>query len=160
MTENELSHLDKGGKARMVDTSGKLDSARLAVAAGEIVLHPETLRLVRSALLKKGDVFTIASTAGIMAAKKTAELIPLCHNIPLNHVDVLLEISDSLPGITIKAEVKTFANTGAEMEALTAVSVAALTVYDMVKSAEKTARIQNIRLLHKSGGKSGEINNP
>lgn len=144
----------------MVDTSNKPDTARLAVAAGEIVLQPETLRLIREALLKKGDVLTIATTAGIMAAKKTAELIPLCHNIPLTHVDVALEISDDLPGITIKAEVKTIAKTGAEMEALTAVSVAALTVYDMVKSTEKTARIQNIRLLHKSGGKSGEINNP
>ncbi len=143
----------------MVDVGAKADTERTAVARGEIVMKPETLALIRAGSIKKGDVLTVAQVAGIMAAKKTSELIPLCHPLPLTKVDVELALDESLPGVRITATAKTVGKTGVEMEALTAVSVAALTVYDMAKSAEKTMRIQNIRLVEKHGGRSGDVIN-
>jgi cyclic pyranopterin phosphate synthase len=154
-----LSHLDEQGNARMVDVGGKADTERMAVAAGEIRMRPETLALIRAGHIKKGDVLTVAQIAGVMAAKRTSELIPLCHPLPLTHIDVRLELRDDLPGVAITATVRTTGKTGVEMEALTAVSVAALTVYDMAKAAEKTMVIGSIRLLEKHGGSSGDIDN-
>ena len=152
-----LSHLDESGAARMVDVSAKPDTERTAIAAGEVLMKPETLALVRAGALKKGDVLSVARIAGVMAAKRTAELIPLCHPLPLTQVTVDLELDDSLPGVRIRAAARTVGKTGVEMEALTAVSVAALTIYDMAKAAEKTMRIQNIRLVEKHGGRSGDV---
>ena len=143
----------------MVDVGGKPDTERLAVAKGEVKMKRETLDLIRAGTIKKGDVLTVAQIAGISGAKRTSELIPLCHPLPLTHVDVELSLDDSLPGVVIVATVKTIGKTGVEMEALTAVSVAALTVYDMAKAAEKTMRIQNIRLVEKHGGQSGDVVN-
>lgn len=143
----------------MVDVSSKPETLRTALARGEIHLKPQTLLLIREGLMKKGDVLTVAQLAGIMAAKKTSELIPLCHPISISQASVELEIDDSLPGIMITAKVVTTGQTGVEMEALTAVSIAALTVYDMVKAVEKTGRIQNIRLVEKHGGQSGDLVN-
>jgi cyclic pyranopterin phosphate synthase len=157
---SRLTHLDESGNARMVDVGGKPDTERVAVAKGEVLMKKETLEMVRAGAIKKGDVLTVAQIAGITAAKRTSDLIPLCHPLPLTHVDVTLALDDSLPGVTITATVKTIGKTGVEMEALTAVSVAALTVYDMAKAAEKTMKIQNIRLVEKHGGKSGDIINP
>lgn len=151
-----LSHLDAEGRARMVDVSRKPDTDRVAVAAGEVRMKSETLALIRAGQLKKGDVLAIAQLAGVMAAKRTADLIPLCHPLPLTHINVTCDLQDDLPGISITATVRTTAKTGVEMEALTAVSVAALTVYDMAKAAEKTMQITNIRLLEKHGGMSGD----
>ena len=120
-------------------------------------MSPETLALIREGELKKGDVLTLAQVAGIMAAKRTSELIPLCHPLSLNHIEVNLVLDEALPGVRITARVGTVGKTGVEMEALTAVSVAALTVYDMAKAVEKTMRIQNIRLVEKRGGQSGDV---
>ena len=159
MMEKKLSHIDDAGNARMVDVGAKPDTERVAVARGEIHLQTETLRLVREGLLKKGDVLTVAQVAGIMAAKQTSSLIPMCHPLPIHQVQVDLKIVDDLPGIEITASVQTTGKTGVEMEALTAVSVAALTVYDMVKAVEKTGRIQNIRLVEKHGGINGDVYN-
>lgn len=159
METSKLTHLDESGRARMVDVGAKHDSARVAVARGEIVMKPETLALIRAGAIKKGDVLSVAQVAGIMAAKKTSELIPLCHPIALTKVDVDLVLDETLPGVLITATAKTVGKTGVEMEALTAVSVAALTIYDMAKAAEKTMKIQNIRLVQKYGGKSGDIFN-
>jgi cyclic pyranopterin phosphate synthase len=159
MTAPKLTHIDETGHACMVDVAGKDDTERIAIAKGEIVMKPETLALIRAGLIKKGDVLTVAQVAGIMAAKKTSELIPLCHPIPLTKVDVDLAPDESLPGVRITATAKTIGKTGVEMEALTAVSVAALTVYDMAKAAEKTMKIQNIRLVEKHGGRSGDVVN-
>ncbi|KAF0108836.1 MAG: molybdenum cofactor biosynthesis protein C [Anaerolineaceae bacterium] len=157
---SRLTHLDESGRARMVDVGGKSDTERLAIAKGEVVMKQATLDLVRAGALKKGDVLTVAQIAGIAAAKRTSDLIPLCHPLPITHADVTLALDDALPGVSITATVKTTGKTGVEMEALTAVAVAALTVYDMAKAAEKTMRIQNIRLVEKHGGKSGDIINP
>ncbi len=143
----------------MVDVSEKADTERVAVAQGEVVMKTSTLELIQQGLLKKGDVLTVAQVAGIMAAKRTAELIPMCHPLPLTYVAIDLSLDTNLPGVQIKAEVKTDAKTGVEMEALTAVAVAGLTVYDMAKAAEKTMRLQNIRLVRKTGGKSGDVFN-
>jgi cyclic pyranopterin monophosphate synthase len=154
-----LSHLDESGRARMVDVGQKPDTERLAIARGEIVMRAETLALIRAGALKKGDVLTVAQLAGVMAAKRTAELIPLCHPLPLTQIVVDLELDSDLPGVKIQSTVRTTGKTGVEMEALTAVSVAALTVYDMAKAAEKTMRIQNIRLVEKHGGQSGDVVN-
>jgi cyclic pyranopterin phosphate synthase len=156
---NKLTHLDDQGRARMVDVGHKPDTERTAVARGEIHMKKETLELIRAGEIRKGDVLTVAQIAGISASKRTSELIPLCHSLPLTKVDVDLALDDSLPGIVITATAKTFGKTGVEMEALTAVSVAALTVYDMAKAAEKTMRIQNIRLIEKQGGQSGHVVN-
>jgi cyclic pyranopterin phosphate synthase len=154
-----LTHLDETGSARMVDVGHKPDTDRIAVAAGEVHMRSETLALIRAGQIKKGDVLTVAQIAGVMAAKRTSELIPLCHPLPLSHIDVRCELRDDLPGVAITATVRTTGKTGVEMEALTAVSVAALTVYDMAKAVEKTMRITNVRLVEKHGGMSGDVVN-
>ena len=154
-----LSHIDSSGAARMVDVGHKPDTERVAVAAGEVLMRPETLALIRAGQIKKGDVLTVAQLAGVMAAKRTSELIPLCHPLPLTHIDVRCELRDELPGVAITATARTTGKTGVEMEALTAVSVAALTIYDMAKAVEKTMRISNVRLLEKHGGQSGDVVN-
>ncbi|UCH59702.1 MAG: cyclic pyranopterin monophosphate synthase MoaC [Anaerolineales bacterium] len=156
---SKLSHLDESGRTRMVDVGAKPDSERLAIAKGAVVMQPETLALIREGALKKGDVLSVAQLAGVMAAKRTSELIPLCHPLALTQITVDLELDEELPGVQITAAVRTVGKTGVEMEALTAVSVAALTVYDMAKSAEKTMRIQDIRLVEKRGGRSGDVIN-
>ena len=156
---NQLTHLDEQGRAKMVDVGHKPDTERIAVARGEIHMQRETLDLIRAGQIKKGDVLTIAQIAGITASKRTSDLIPLCHPLPLTKVDVDLALDNSLPGVVITATAKTIGKTGVEMEALTAVSIAALTVYDMAKAAEKTMRIQNIRLVEKHGGQSGDVVN-
>jgi cyclic pyranopterin phosphate synthase len=155
-----LSHLDASGNARMVDVGHKPDTERVAVAAGEVHMLPATLALIRAGQIKKGDVLTVAQLAGVMAAKRTSDLIPLCHPLALTHIDVRCELDDSLPGVSIRATVRTSGKTGVEMEALTAVTVAALTVYDMAKAAEKTMTITRVRLLEKHGGLSGDVVNP
>ncbi len=158
--KKQLSHIDEQGRAKMVDVGGKPDSQRSATAKGEVQMQPATLALIRAGLMKKGDVLTVAQVAGIQAAKRTADLIPLCHPIPIHQVSVELQLDDNIPGVEITARLKTSGKTGIEMEALTAVAVAALTVYDMIKAVEKSARIQNIRLVEKTGGTSGDIRNP
>ncbi|MBK9208568.1 MAG: cyclic pyranopterin monophosphate synthase MoaC [Anaerolineales bacterium] len=156
---SKLTHLDEQGRAHMVDVGAKPDTERTAVARGEIHMKQETFELIRDGQIKKGDVLTVAQIAGISASKRTSELIPLCHPLFLSKVDVDLVLDESLPGVVITATAKVTGKTGVEMEALTAVSVAALTVYDMAKAAEKTMRIQNIRLLEKHGGQSGDVVN-
>ncbi len=156
-TDPRLTHVDAAGRAHMVDVGQKPDTERVAVAKGEVHMQATTLRLIAQHELAKGDVLTTAQLAGIMGAKRTADLIPLCHPLPLTHVDVALEIDGVRSCVEITATVRTRAVTGVEMEALTAVSVAALTVYDMAKAAEKTMRIENVRLVYKAGGKSGEL---
>ena len=158
-TAKTFSHLDESGSARMVNVGAKPVQRRRAVAEGTLVCAPATIRALKQNALPKGDVLTVAQIAGVQAAKRTAELIPLCHPIPINQVTVDLELAEELPGVRIVATVRTAGKTGAEMEALTAVSVAALTVYDMAKAAEKTMRIQNIRLIEKHGGQSGDVIN-
>ena len=153
-----LTHLDEQGNAKMVDVGDKDVTSREAVARGHVSIQPETLRLIKVGLMKKGDVLTIAQLAGIMGAKKTSELIPLCHPLPLDRVDVDLELDEAESRINITATAKTTARTGVEMEALTAVSVAALTLYDMCKSVDRGMCIEGIRLVKKSGGRSGDIN--
>jgi cyclic pyranopterin phosphate synthase len=155
-----LSHLDASGNARMVDVGHKPDTERVAIAAGEVRMRPETLALIRAGQIKKGDVLTVAQLAGVMAAKRTSELIPLCHPLPLTLIDVRCALDEALPGVTITATVRTTGKTGVEMEALTAVSVAALTIYDMAKAVEKTMEITRVRLLEKHGGQSGDVVNP
>ena len=152
---NRLSHLDATGAANMVDVSDKDVTERTAAAEGCIVMQAETLRLIREGDAKKGDVLGTARLAGIMAAKRTHELIPLCHPLLLSKIRVDCEIDDALPGVRVTAEVKVSGQTGVEMEALTAVSLACLTVYDMVKAVDRAMRIEGIRLLAKSGGRSG-----
>ena len=156
---SKLTHLDSTGKAHMVDVGDKPVTDRISIAKGEIQMKRETFELVRDGAIKKGDVLTVAQIAGITAAKRTSDLIPLCHPLPLTKIDVDLALDESLPGVVITATVKTSGKTGVEMEALTAVSVAALTVYDMAKAAEKTMKIQNIRLVEKHGGQSGDVVN-
>ena len=156
---NKLTHLDEQGRAHMVDVGQKPDTERIAVARGEIHMKKETLELIRAGEIKKGDVLTVAQIAGITASKRTSELIPLCHPLPLTKVDVDLTLDESIPGVVITATAKTIGKTGVEMEALTAVSIAALTVYDMAKAVQKTMRIQNIRLVEKHGGQSGDVVN-
>ena len=150
----DFTHLTATGQAQMVDVSEKAETVRRAVATGHILLASETVRILRDGAVPKGDVLSVARIAGIMGAKKTSELIPLCHPLPITRVAVELEITDA--GVVISAEVCVTGKTGVEMEALTAVAVAALTVYDMVKAVDKAAVITEIRLEEKSGGKSGE----
>jgi cyclic pyranopterin phosphate synthase len=157
MGEKGLSHLDERGRAAMVDVGDKPVAERWAVAAGSVIMRPETLAAARAGDLKKGDVRAAAEIAGVMAAKRTWELVPLCHPLPLHHVDVRLEFDDSLPGARLRATARSSGRTGVEMEALTAVAVAALTVYDMIKGLEKGARITDIRLVEKHGGRSGDV---
>ncbi|MDM7256173.1 MAG: cyclic pyranopterin monophosphate synthase MoaC [Paracoccus sp. (in: a-proteobacteria)] len=149
-----LTHFDKSGQAHMVDVSDKPVTTREAVAVAQVVMTPETLALAQGGAAK-GDVMGVARLAGIMASKRTAELIPLCHPLPISKVSLELTADPALPGIRISATVRTTGQTGVEMEALTAASVAALTVYDMLKAAEKGMRIEGIRLMKKTGGKSG-----
>ncbi|TMJ31777.1 MAG: cyclic pyranopterin monophosphate synthase MoaC [Alphaproteobacteria bacterium] len=151
----KLTHVDRGGKARLVDVSAKPATERMAVAEGCVVMAPETLNLVLRADAKKGDVLAVARIAGIMAAKRTHELIPLCHPLALSNVTVDLETDPKLAGIRVRASVKVAGQTGVEMEALTAVAVACLTIYDMGKAVERGMRIETIRLVEKRGGKSG-----
>ena len=153
---SRLSHLDAQGQAHMVDVGGKAETTRMAIAEGQIVMAPETIAIVRDGNAKKGDVLGTARLAGIMAAKRTHELIPLCHPLLLSKIAVDLDIDEALPGVRVRAEVRMKGQTGVEMEALTAVSVACLTVYDMVKAVDRAMRIENIRLLRKSGGQSGD----
>lgn len=152
---SDLSHTGPDGGARMVDVTGKPATERVARAGGNIVMRPETLAAVRANTLAKGDVLTVARTAGILAAKRTAELIPLCHPLPLTDIAVAVEPDDALPGLTVSATVRTTAQTGVEMEAITATAVTLITIYDMVKSVDTTLRITDIRLLEKRGGRSG-----
>lgn len=152
---SELTHLDEQGKARMVDVAAKAETARVAVASGRILLAPETVQLLRDNAVPKGDVIAVARVAGIMAAKKTSELIPLCHPLPITKISLDFVILET--GVEITATVGVTGKTGVEMEALTAVSVAALTIYDMVKAVDRAAVITDIRLEEKSGGKSGDF---
>ncbi|PQV58893.1 cyclic pyranopterin monophosphate synthase subunit MoaC [Defluviimonas denitrificans] len=150
-----LTHFDGEGNAHMVDVSAKAVTDRVAVAEARVVMAAETLALVTEGRAKKGDVLGVARLAGIMAAKRTADLIPLCHPLPITKVAVELTPDAALPGVRIEATVKTTGQTGVEMEALTAASVAALTVYDMLKAAEKSMHIEGLRVILKDGGKSG-----
>jgi cyclic pyranopterin phosphate synthase len=155
MAAKSLTHLSPSGAARMVDVSDKATTERVAIAEGRVVMTGATLDLVLSGDAKKGDVLGTARIAGIMAAKRTHELIPLCHPLAVSQVTVDLDPDPALPGIVVRATVKVKGQTGVEMEALTAVSVACLTIYDMVKAAERGMRIEGIRLVEKTGGKSG-----
>ncbi|NEP44508.1 MAG: cyclic pyranopterin monophosphate synthase MoaC [Okeania sp. SIO2H7] len=152
-----LTHLDKDGQINMVDVSEKAPTVRQAVAAGQVRMLRDTFEAIEAGNAPKGDVLATAKLAGIMAAKQTANLIPLCHPLPLSKIEVQLTPDLELPGYQIRAEVKTKAETGVEMEALTAVSVAALTLYDMAKALEKSIQIESIRLVSKTGGKSGNV---
>lgn len=151
-----LTHLDAQGQAHMVDVAAKAQTVREAVAVATVVMQPETLATIEAGNAPKGDVLATARIAGIMAAKQTAHLIPLCHPLPIQKVEVQITPDGALPGYQIQATVKIKAETGVEMEALTAASVAALTLYDMAKGLEKSIEIRNIRLLKKTGGKSGD----
>ena len=155
-SHSKLTHLDHSGSARMVDVGSKPDTERIAVAEGVVHMQPETLAAIRDGNIKKGDVLTTARLAGIMAAKRTADLIPLCHPIPLTHIDVDLTLNVSENTVTITASCRTTGKTGVEMEALTAVSIAALTVYDMAKAIDRGMQITGIRLLEKHGGIHGD----
>ena len=155
--DTQLTHLDDHGNVKMVDVGDKDITSRVAVARGHVSIQPETLRLIKDGLMKKGDVLTIAQIAGIMGAKKTSDLIPLCHPLPLDKVDVDLELDESECRINIEATARTTSRTGVEMEALTAVSVAGLTLYDMCKAVDRGMRIEAVRVVQKSGGQSGNI---
>ena len=157
---DSLTHFDKKGNAHMVDVSSKVNTDRVAIAKGTVRMKRETFNIMTEGKAKKGDVLSIARIAGIMGCKKTSDLIPLCHPIPLSNVKINLVPNTELPGVDIEAHVKTNGSTGVEMEALTAVSVASLTVYDMLKAVDKTIEIGNLRLTRKEGGKSGLIENP
>jgi cyclic pyranopterin monophosphate synthase len=157
---NKLSHLSARGEARMVDVSAKPATERIAIAEGRVIMAPKTLAIVRKGNAKKGDVLGAARIAGIQAAKRTSELIPMCHPLALTMVDVECRPDQSLPGIQIESVVRCEARTGAEMEALTAVAVAALTIVDMAKSVDRWMTIGGIELLAKRGGKSGDLRRP
>jgi len=154
-TGTRLTHLDAQGQANMVDVSAKPATERVAVAEGRVVMKPETLAIVQAGEAKKGDVLGTARIAGIMAAKRAHELIPLCHPLLISKVSVEIEPDEALPGVTVRATVKVTGQTGVEMEALTAVSVACLTVYDMVKAVDRGMRIEAVRVVEKAGGASG-----
>lgn len=154
--DDKLTHLDEHGNANMVDVGDKPDSQRIAVAGGRVFMKPETLQLIRDGNIKKGDVLTVARIAGIMAAKRTSELIPLCHPIALNKINVDLTLNEAEHSVDIIATAKTTGKTGVEMEALTAVSTAALTIYDMAKAVDREMRLSDIHLLEKRGGVHGD----
>ncbi|MEK9612208.1 MAG: cyclic pyranopterin monophosphate synthase MoaC [Alphaproteobacteria bacterium] len=154
----DFTHFDSDGAAHMVNVGEKPVTARRAIACGEIIMQSETLAMITDGTAKKGDVLSVARLAGIMGAKQTAALIPLCHPLGLDHVTLALDPDSSLPGIRITASCAVTGRTGIEMEAMTAASVAALTIYDMCKAVDRQMVITNIRLTHKSGGKSGEFN--
>lgn len=151
----ELTHIDEAGQVRMVDVGDKPDTERIAIARGAVKMLPETLRLIATDGLPKGNVLTTAQLAGIMAAKKTADIVPLCHPLALTKIAVDFDLEEATSCVVITATVRTRGKTGVEMEALTAVSVAALTIYDMAKAVEKTMRITDIHLVRKEGGKGG-----
>jgi len=153
---SDLTHIDGSGRASMVDVSGKSNTVRVAIAEGCVRMSPDTLQIVKSGSNKKGQVQSVAELAGIMGAKKTSDLIPLCHPLPLKKINVEIQIDEDLPGLRVVASAKTEGQTGVEMEALTAASVACLTIYDMLKAAQKGMEITQIKLLKKSGGKSGD----
>jgi cyclic pyranopterin phosphate synthase len=154
---NKLSHIDESGQAKMVDVSQKSDSERVAVARGSVIMLPETLKLIIDGNLKKGDVLGVAQIAGVMAAKKTSELIPLCHPLAITYVDVICTPNHDANRVDLEATVRVTGKTGVEMEALTAVAVAGLTIYDMAKAVDRGMRISDIRLVAKHGGKSGSF---
>ena len=156
----ELTHIDKNGRPKMVDVGEKDDTKRIAVARGSIYMKPETLERIKSGAMAKGDVLSVAQTAGIMAAKSTASAIPMCHNILITGVEMDFSLDDEKSVIHIEASASTTGKTGIEMESLHAVSVAALTIYDMCKAIDREMRITDIRLVKKSGGKSGDFINP
>jgi cyclic pyranopterin phosphate synthase len=157
MTAERLSHLDEQGRARMVDVTAKADTERVATAKGRVTMRAETLRLILAGEIAKGNVLTTAQVAGIMAAKRTHELIPMCHPLLLGGIAVELEPDEANSAIEITSTVKTTGKTGVEMEALTAAAVAGLTIYDMCKAVDRAMRLTDVRLVRKSGGKSGEI---
>ena len=158
MNNNKLTHFDDNGDPSMVDINAKENTVRIAIATGKVTMKSETLQKILDIKIKKGDVLSVAKLAGIMAAKKTDQLIPLCHSIPLSYVNIDLEPDIKNSCIKIKSEASLVGKTGVEMEALTAVSVASLTIYDMCKSVDREIVISDIKLIHKSGGKSGEFN--
>ena len=151
----DLTHLDESGRARMVDVSAKDDTVRVATARGRVLMAPQTLQLVRTGGMAKGDVLAIAQIAGVMGAKRTPEIIPLCHPLPITGVDLSFALNDADAAVDITARVRVTGKTGVEMEALSAVSIAALTIYDMCKAVDKDMIIDRVRLIEKSGGKSG-----
>ncbi|MDO8690379.1 MAG: cyclic pyranopterin monophosphate synthase MoaC [Dehalococcoidia bacterium] len=151
----ELTHLDPSGRARMVDVSDKVDTERQAIARGRVIMAPETFTLVKEGRAAKGDVLAVAQVAGIMAAKQTPQLIPMCHPLNLTNVSIHFDLNEDEHTVEISSSVKTTGKTGVEMEALTAVAVCALTIYDMCKAVDRGMRIEGIRLARKSGGKSG-----
>jgi len=153
----EMSHMDEQGRPKMVDVSGKPESQRLAIAKGVVKIQAATLKRIKDGGVEKGDVLAVAQLAGIMAAKKTSSLIPLCHPIPIDEVKINFELDEKNSAVEITTAVKSTGRTGVEMEALTATALTALTIYDMVKGIDRGARIENIRLVKKSGGKSGDI---
>jgi cyclic pyranopterin phosphate synthase len=155
LMSQKLSHIDESGQAKMVDVGQKPDTDRIAVARGTIIMQPQTLQLIIDGNLQKGDVISVAQIAGVMAAKRTSDLIPLCHPLALTHVDVNCSINQENSRIDIEATARVSGKTGVEMEALTAVSVAALTIYDMVKAVDRGMQISEIRLVEKQGGSSG-----
>ncbi len=158
-----LTHFDESGRARMVDVGAKPDTEREAIAAGEVHMRAETLRLIREGRMAKGDVLAVAQVAGILAAKQTPQIVPMCHTLLLTGVDLAFELDEPAPDhgrVTLRATVRTTGKTGAEMEALTAVSAAALTIYDMCKAVDRAMSIERVRLLRKSGGKSGVFERP
>lgn len=159
MTERRLTHIDQSGNASMVDVSAKPDTERIAIAAGSVVMRPETLRLVADNAFDKGDVLAVARIAGIMGAKQTSTLIPLCHPLPLSRIAVDFDLDSDASAVRITAQAKTTGKTGVEMEALTAVSIAALTIYDMCKAVDRGMQIESVRLIRKSGGQSGDFRN-
>ncbi len=155
--QSQLTHVDRSGKAQMVDVGDKPDTQREAIARGRVVMQPETLALIRDNAFDKGDVLGVARVAGIMGAKNTSQLIPLCHPLPLNKVAVEFDLDSDASAVNITATARTTGKTGVEMEALTAVSIAALTIYDMCKAVDRAMRIEAVRLARKTGGKSGDI---
>jgi len=155
MKKQKLTHFNKEGRARMVDVSGKNDSLRIAIAEGEIIMRPSTLKMIKDKEISKGDVLGVSQVAGIMAAKKTSEIIPMCHPLLLTSININFEIDEEKNRVIIQSQVKTMGRTGVEMEPLTAVSVAALTIYDMCKAVDRGMTIQDIHLVEKSGGQSG-----
>ena len=156
MKQKKLTHLDEEGQAHMVDVGHKAVTKRVAVARGRVRMAPETLQLIREGAMKKGDVLTVAQIAGIQAAKQTHQLIPMCHPLMLNHVSLTFEFNEAQHSIDIEGRVRVSGKTGVEMEALTAVSVAALTIYDMAKAVDRGMHITDIRVVEKRGGKSGD----
>ncbi len=159
MEAKELSHFNEEGRSRMIDVGDKEDTERMAIAEGEVVMRPETLRLINEGKISKGDVLAVAQIAGIMAAKQTSQIIPMCHPLMLTSVDLNFKINEEAHKVIIKSKVKTVGRTGVEMEALTAVAIAGLTIYDMCKAVDRGMTIKAIRLIEKAGGKSGHYLN-